>query len=443
MPTYPLTGSDAAEIEARLNVFRLGQTRLGFMDPTLRVTIGGSERQTSIDKSSLRITKLVEGPSTATFTMFANKPQEGQEVKIGIGSISNLVFAGHITAVKSRADGLSTNVRYAVSCQDHTWLLDRLMVMASYHVDTVESIIARILSVYTSGFTMDHVDRGLGRLEDGMTFTMETVSGCLRRLATEVGAHWYVDPYKDIHFFSADRVPNPHDLTTSYKDFENVTYEVDLSQIRTRVLVEGSGTTTTAAYTLDSVVLNVEDNSMFYIGGGLARIGDYRFLIYTTTVGSTQLSITPASGGDLLGDYGTFPIGTPVNLWTVEEDTAAQAVLAALEGGNGLHEHYVQDRRLGLRGSIDRAQADLTKYKSPIERITYRTHDPNTRPGARITVSLSAPTTISGTFVIQRVTMTDVEQATNRHPWYDVEATSTIKTLWDIYQATINKGARP
>jgi hypothetical protein len=449
--SYPLTGADAATLEARLNNFRLAQSRLGFMNPALRLTINGTARQSVIEKTSLRISLSLESPATCTLTTKWNPgfvPIEGQELKVGVGAITNLLFAGHITDVKQIHDERGRQVRYSLSCQDYTWLLDRRQVLRHYTGDNVESIIADVISTFTSGFTTHHVNQGLKYLAGGVTFTMETPSGCLRRMAQEAGAYAYVDFVKDVHLFAAggDRVPQPHDLSASYKDFEHVAYSVDLSQIRTRVHVEGAGNQLAAQYNLNGTLL-LNETSAFPATETDVRLGEYapvngRRFRWTksggTTLGASGL------GDENHADYiamAPFPISTAVNIWVIADDTAAQTALAALEGGDGIHEHYVQDRRLSFQGATDRATAELARYANPLERLTYRTHDPNTRPGARVTVNLAAPASITGTFTIQSVTIGDVETAAYRHPWYDVVATSSHRTLWDVYRDVLETKA--
>ena len=454
-PTYPLTGTAAAELEARLANFRLGQSRLGFMNPTLRMTVGGTDRSTLVDKYSIRVTYRLNQPSVASMTVFGFTPTEGQEIKIAIGAITNLLFAGHITQVKQIADGLRTNVKYSISCQDYSWLLDRRRVFRSYLTsDSCESVINDLMASFSSGFTTTHVQQGLGQIT-GMPFTMETLSGCLNRLAEKFSANWHIDPVKDLHFYSTDRVPTPHDLTTAYTDFENVALSVDLSQVRTRIYVEGAGSVVSSNFTYGDAVLNLDTAVDFSTSGGDVRVGQY------APLGANRMRYTAVSGGppvnQLLGFGGApdnlntdlrnlfpsiIPLGTEINIWVQVEDSAAQAALAALEGGDGIHEDYIQDRRLNTDGATARGNAELTKNKNPKETLTYRTHDPNTRPGAKVTANLNSPTNISGTFTIQSVTVNAIEQAYNRHPWYEVEATSVQRTLWDVYQDFLNKANR-
>lgn len=445
--------------EARLAQFRLAQSTLGYVDPVPQVWIGGTDRSANVLRDTLQVVNMLDAPASATFVIRDVAPSEGQEVKISIGSDRNYIFGGHVTRVTQFdiLGGLTNDhVGYSVSCQDYTWLLDKQHVFRFYGSDRVESMVHDIIDTYTSGFTALHVEDGLGvggldMLTGGAQFTMERVADALSRLAAEVNAYWYVDSAKDIHFYSTDRVPTPHNLTSSYRDFSQVSLETDLSQIVTLVYVEGAGNFLTgysgsgvalgSSFVLDSAANFPDPGETFDI-----RVGNYapvngRRLRYQRQSTSNQIIDPQVAGDSTYADVQALsPVynNTEVQLWRIIEDTTAQTALAALDGSNGIREHYIQDRRLSWDGMLNRGQAELDRYKNPIERLRYRTFDPATRPGGRITVGLGAPTSISGTFLIQRTTVTGFSGPGDyTQPFIEVEATSSTRTLQDIYQALL------
>jgi hypothetical protein len=453
---FPITGTDPANMEARLAVMRLASSRLGYMNPVLRLTIGGTDRTAKVLKETIRVMLSSEGPSSAAFTVYGFEPIKGQTIVLAVGAIGNAMFAGTITKVSLLASTSASmhNVRYAVQCQDYTWLLNRRQVMRQYASDNVESILADLITNFSTGFTTKHVNQGLGFLTGPTPFTMETVSSCIRRLAKQVSAYWYVDATQDLHFFAAgqDRVPQPHALTTAYIDYENLRLETDLTSVITRMYGEGVGTTLSATAPLSGIsfFVTVPENSMFPDTTFDIRLGNYapvngrRFR--ASKSGTTQISyaINQATDylpyDDLQAMY-PFPIGTTVNLWKMVEDTTAQAALAALEGGDGIHEDYIQDRRLGQDGLTSAITGELNRRKNPVETLRYRTHDPCSKPGSLVTVTslpinLPTPQTLTGTYTIQSVTISGLEKAHDHHPWYEVVASSQQRSLWDILLAT-------
>jgi hypothetical protein len=125
-------------------------------------------------------------------------------------------------------------------------------------------------------------------------------------------------------------------------------------------------------------------------------------------------------------------IGDDVNLIVIVDDIPAQTALAAVEGGDGIVEHYIQDRRLSDAGARARALAELALFKTIETRITYTTHDLETRSGRTVHVALPAPTNLSGDFLIQRVTFDNVGTAIGTAPRRQVDASTTRFSFDDV-----------
>ena len=106
----------------------------------------------------------------------------------------------------------------------------------------------------------------------------------------------------------------------------------------------------------------------------------------------------------------------------------AQVALAALIGGDGIQEDYIQDRRLAKTEAIARGRAQLDLKKDVLVTIHFQTRDINTRAGRTIRVNLGAPFTILATdFLIQSVTQAACSPGLN--PTYDVVASSVRYTF--------------
>lgn len=97
--------------------------------------------------------------------------------------------------------------------------------------------------------------------------------------------------------------------------------------------------------------------------------------------------------------------GDAVNILVERNDTGAQAALAALEGGDGIHEFFIHDESLTIAAAIDRGDAELALFATAERTLTFACRDSNVRSGKSITVNLGPPTNISGTFKIQRVVL--------------------------------------
>jgi len=118
----------------------------------------------------------------------------------------------------------------------------------------------------------------------------------------------------------------------------------------------------------------------------------------STITACPMLTGIPTSGAGALTT--ALVPGDEINLLVVEDATAAQTALAALEGGDGIHEHYIQDRRLSLAGATVRAQAELALGSTADETVTVVSEDFNACSGRTLTVSVTG---IAVTARIQQV----------------------------------------
>ena len=125
-------------------------------------------------------------------------------------------------------------------------------------------------------------------------------------------------------------------------------------------------------------------------------------------------------------------LGDAVQLLAQVDDVPAQTALAAIEGGDGVIEHYIQDRRLSVAGANARGLAELALFKTVETRLSYSTHDVETKSGRTVHVDLPAPTNLTGDFLIQRVTIDDVSIAANWYPKRKVQASTTRFSFEDV-----------
>ena len=117
-----------------------------------------------------------------------------------------------------------------------------------------------------------------------------------------------------------------------------------------------------------------------------------------TIIGASMVTGVPASStGSIVN---ALSAGDEINLLVQRDNTTAQTTLATLEGGDGIHEHYIQDRRLSTVGAQSRADAELTLGADPDETVTVVSEDANVFSGRSVTVNIGS---ISTTVKIQRV----------------------------------------
>ena len=149
------------------------------------------------------------------------------------------------------------------------------------------------------------------------------------------------------------------------------------------------------------------------------------------TLAPCLIGIPPNGGGAILW---AILAGDPVDLLVIVDDLAAQATLKAVLGGSatGIREALIQDGRIGIKEATARGTALLQLQSTVLESLTHRSRDPQTASGALVTIDLPAPTSISGTFRIQDVTVATFRPHAGLFPTYDARSSSSRYTLEDL-----------
>jgi hypothetical protein len=163
------------------------------------------------------------------------KPVISDDVKVFDGT--DKIFAGIVTKITENI--VEKKIIYSVEVIDYTQLADKKMVAETYSAQTVNDIIADIVTNYLPTFTIANVDCDI--VVDYVAFNYEQPSKCFQRLAELTGFDWYIDYDKDIHFFSQEINPAPFNLTDSNGKyiFESLEISRDISQLKNVVFVRG------------------------------------------------------------------------------------------------------------------------------------------------------------------------------------------------------------
>jgi len=152
--------------------------------------------------------------------------------------------------------------------------------------------------------------------------------------------------------------------------------------------------------------------------------------------GTTVLSVPMLTGVSGIGV--PLPVGSSLNLWIVCDSTAGQQALAALEGGDGVHEYIVTDTTLdSVASGRARGQAELLAFQYVGVTIDYVTRDRLTRSGALVTISMPAPQSISGSFRVQQVRIDQIDIAKRLYPRYTVSCSNTKYSLMDLWRHVV------
>lgn len=199
-------------------------------------------------------------------------------------------------------------------------------------------------------------------------------------------------------------------------------------------------------------------------GGGWAIIGNGQQVIRYTGISGNTLTGIPASGvGAITASiaYNTTITAAPclygvpssgagsilyaikkgdeVNILETVNDTAAQAEISAaldpsnvLGGAAGVIEYYRKDERISRTEALARAQATLT-LMSPMYRVcAYQSQDRHLGPNKSQAIAMSAPTGVSDTLKIQRVTKAFTDANPPIFAVCEVEASSRLYSFEQI-----------
>lgn len=264
---------------ALMGVARMGATRMGYVSGAAFLTIGDTHvgygrtsPTTGILIGSLSVTQeLDETPDRCLFRLTGWVPPTFEDVILTIGSKTSLTrrFAGTIVETHQlyAADNPAI-LECDVSAVDYTWLLGFCTrVTARYRNQSASTIAKDLIATYAAvnGFTSRYVVEGLPALDE-ITYTEEDVPSALTRLARRIGAYWYVDYDKAVHFFF-DETGNglPVDLTPTHPSLADFTSAIESSQALTRVYVEGRGTRVTTDVPAGDTIVPVDSTEMFAV----------------------------------------------------------------------------------------------------------------------------------------------------------------------------------
>lgn len=274
---------------------------------SLYVTVAGvhyaTDRLVSSQKilhDTLTITDTKDQPKRCTFTTKGFLPTEGQEVTVSLGG--KRLFGGVVMVAGRGYVGTPANYNGPVDASGYGVLLNQKKVIGRFQSTSATTIVQYLIANYAPGFTVANVALALASIDE-ITFTNQDVSNCLTQIASRIGAYWYVDDYKDVHFFLSEAnspaTPKPVDLTTSHDSLQDFTYSRNISQVVTRVSHEGGGATADVAAGVGATTIRVTDAAWYSASGGSVVSGP-QIITYTGktsgfTAGTSWVTRTPAS----------------------------------------------------------------------------------------------------------------------------------------------------
>ena len=300
---YPILQGLVLKKYALSGVARSKATRSNYHTSKVFIAINGVQYGTArlvdaqkVLDGSLTLTDILnETPTTGRCTTKGFVPTVGQDVIITLGSINNLTreFGGQILSLTQRYVGTPANYAHDLNLIDYTWGLSKRKVVKKYTTATVSTIAADLISTYASGYTVN-VAADIGpTVIDEITFTEQDLRSCLSQLAKRAGGSWYCDYSKVVQVFLADpSATNPTILNAVHPTLTLFAVSRDLSQVITRVYVEGGGTNALSDLAVGDTIIPVQNASWYIAGGGVVVCGAQRITYTGRSLGG---------GGGLVG----------------------------------------------------------------------------------------------------------------------------------------------
>jgi len=210
-----------------------------------------------VETNAVRINTVVitdilnEAPNTATFVVNGTVPSFGTVVRIGLRDVSsnNLLFAGTVKASEEYYEGKPGNTAWQVTCEDFTFLFNRRRVIGTWKNVSATQVASDIVTRFTSTFSPSGIQGiGYGSALPPITVTFDghTPMDALTQVANLVGGYAAGPDYnRVVYLFVTDPRPVPSPVTPGHPllmMFPPVRATYDLTQVRTRVDVQGAGT---------------------------------------------------------------------------------------------------------------------------------------------------------------------------------------------------------
>lgn len=302
---YPVALGKVLPRYALSNVARSGATRSNYHSPSVFIAIGGVHYGTGragaagvLNRSLTIRDELNETPNTAICTTVGFIPVEGQDVVITLGSRNNFKreFAGTILSTREFYVETPRNYQHSLNLIDYTWGMNKRKVRARYTATTVAVIAAGLLT-YTAGYTLT-IDADIGAAAiDEITFTEVDVAACFSQLVTRVGGAWYCDYHKVVRVFFVDTADTPPTLINAvHRSLMAFDMTRDLSQVTTRLYVEGGGSTAVTDVAKGETILPVAAGEWYEAGGGVVVSGPQRITYAACTLGGGGALVGPGAG---------------------------------------------------------------------------------------------------------------------------------------------------
>jgi len=183
----------------------------------LRINIAGTDRTTSIPHDTIQHEESIQDGTTATTTSVRFHILDAGSFSLDTMQVVQLVdpddsdelyFEGYITGLSETEFRSGVGLDYDVVCSDysHDTGHGEALINSTYTNTSDSSIIQTELAVATPNLNVTNFVDTLDSSIENLDFSNLTAREMLHQLAILVGATWYVDPQKNLHWFDGENL---------------------------------------------------------------------------------------------------------------------------------------------------------------------------------------------------------------------------------------------
>ena len=374
-----------------------------------------------VDIGSFQILKVQDGyvPSIndeirvyISTDLFKYNDEIDYNAEVYYNGLNVLVFGGYITSIKEDLD-IVDGGNYTINFQDYTYELSGILIAKSFENKTGKEIIDELFAEFAPTFNTDNVicDTIISKI----VFNNAYLSDCLTRLSKIIGYEWYVDQYKNVHFFQRFSLIAPFNLTDTNGNYvyKSLKRTIDATQIANQVKVRG-GMGTESNLFQDVITVSGDETKTFKLpykfsnlqvwidtGGGyveqnvgIDNIDDFTTddVLYNYQSDSIRFE-TNLTAGTLVkfAGYKKYPV-----MAIVSDEPSISLI--------GLREKYIVDNSLiDASTTRERANLELDLAKEAITDCSFLTYQSGLETGMRISISSELRGVSELDFIINKI----------------------------------------
>lgn len=404
----------------------------------LTLTINGVNALPYAINSSYRIVEQIQGGrANALNFQLARKsgevlPVAGQEIVLKDGS--RFLFGGFLTRLDPLETGVGALFQYQIEATDYTYALINHKAEGAYENKTCAYIVADLLTQWLPGWGFDTTNVQTGPTVERIVFNHIPLSQAFEKLASYANFEWWIDYEKKIYFQAKTTTAAPETFTDSTRNHESIDINIDASQVRNRITVQGgtqksSSSTQQVFYgdataTKNSFILQAKPKQMVSIeydsGGGsyvaqaygVDNIDDTagNFAMFSYEEKYVRLVSGTLSATQRIRVTYYYDVNVIIELDDAESIVAMQAIEGA--SSDGVHDYSIVDTSIEtVAEARTRAVKELEEYAYPLVNAYAKTRTSLLaaasyfKPGQLLTVNLpSWGISSDSTYLIQEVT---------------------------------------